>query len=250
MFELRKRRNGWTLTNAYVIYGYFVNIILSNQNQILEIFGNRILKRGRERWEFNYGWKYSCIYNPLYDRSNSIGDARFWQLTEAILKEPRSQCRISSLGAEIDGFLQLRAPNEAFDSGHFWKCFSIFENFTVARREMKGFVFPLRYCAIHQTQNKFVRARGTHCDIISYHKRRSWPSSPPALSSVHFAECNPAGNDISGIRSNAKRHFHGGDSILNTAHWDSIDALEEENIIWHPIYCFVTNEEETSSEEK
>lgn len=92
-------------------------------------------------------------------------------------------------------------------------------------------------------------ARGTHCDIIRYHKRRSWPSSPLALT-VHLAGCNPAGNDISGIRSNAKRHFHGGDSILNTAHWDSIDAHEEENIIWHPIYCFVMNVEETSFGEK
>lgn len=152
--------------------------------------------------------------------------------------------------AEIDGFLQSRAPNEAFDNGHFWKYFSIFENFTVVRRKMKGFVFPLRYCAIHQTQNKFVRARGTHCDIIRYHKRRSWASSPPVFSSVHLTGCNPAGNDISGRRSNAKRHFHGGDSILNTAYWDSIDAQEDKNIIWHPMYCFVINEEEIPFGEK
>lgn len=169
---------------------------------------------------------------------------------KAILKKSRSQCHISLLGAEIDRFLQSRAPNKAFDSGHFWKCFCIFENFAVAGREMKGFVFPLRYCAIHQTQNKFVRARGTHCDIIRYHKRRSWSSSPPALSSVHLVGCNPAGNDISSIRSNAKRHFHGGDSILDTAYWDSIDVLEEENIIWHPIYCFVINEKKTPFEKK
>jgi len=137
----------------------------------------------------------------------------------------------------MDGSLQSRALNVAFDSGHLCERSCALWEFHCRRESererWKGSAFPLQRRARHIKRERNsctqrARARDAHCDIIRHHKRPSRfsfstaavpPPFPPLLSLAHLARCNPA-RDVSGARSNAKRHFRSCSSV------------------WHRVYIY------------